>query len=1536
MAIDYRTTRPSAEGLYDPANEHDSCGVGFVAHVKGQPSHQIVRDAEHLLCRMDHRGARGAESNTGDGAGILTALPHAFLARVAREELDAELPVPGRFGAGVVFLPRDEAERERCKAVVADICEKEGQALVGWRAVPTEPDAADLGPTARAAAPTVEQLIIAAGGDLEGDAFERKLYLIRKHASHALRGDASLTEAKTFYICSLSTKVLIYKGMLTPAQLTSFFPDLKAPDYETHLAMVHSRFSTNTFPSWDRAQPNRFMSHNGEINTLRGNENWMRAREGMAESALFGDALERLYPVVEPDVSDSGAFDNVLEFLLMTGRTLQESVMMMVPEAWQKNEIMDANKRAFYEYQSCVMEPWDGPASIAFTDGHYIGAVLDRNGLRPSRYYLTTDDRVIMASEVGVLPVDPAMVAFKGRLEPGRMFLVDFEQGRLVPDAELKEEFASRRPYRAWLDEQRIAMRDIDSGSNVPGLDEATLIERMQAFGYTTETMQFMLRPLVNELRDPVGSMGNDSALACLSDQARMVYDYFKQLFAQVTNPPIDSIREEIIMSLETYIGPERNLLGVTKEHCHRLRLRHPILTNTELATIVAMDHRGWRTKTIDITFAADQAPGGLVATLDRICAEAEAAIDEGYSLVVLSDRKMGPKRIAVSSLLACGAVHHHLVARAKRTRIGIIIESGEAREVHHHCLLVGYGADGINPYLAFESLWQARRDGLLNEETFPDDNSVVVAYRKGVAKGMLKVMAKMGISTLHSYKGAQIFEALGLADPIIERCFAGTASRLQGVNFDVLEREAVRRHRIGYPLDNSRAAALPNPGEFHWRSAGESHAWSPTAIAELQVAARSDDSLAYRRFAAAINDESRSRRTLRGLLGFKKGIAGNAIPVSEVEPAREIVKRFCTGAMSFGSISAESHEALAIAMNRLGGRSNTGEGGEDPERFKPLPSGDSRRSAIKQIASGRFGVTIWYLANADELQIKMAQGAKPGEGGELPGRKVDEIIARIRYSTPGVGLISPPPHHDIYSIEDLAQLIHDLKNSNPSARVSVKLVSEVGVGTIATGVAKAHADHILISGDTGGTGASPLTSIKHAGLPWELGIAETHQTLVMNDLRSRVVLQTDGGLKTGRDVVIAALLGAEEMGFSTAPLIAMGCIMMRKCHLNTCPVGIATQDPVLRKKFAGQPDHVVNYLFMVAEEAREIMAEIGFRSVDEMIGRCDVLQTSAAVQHWKADGLDLAPILRRAEPPHDGVEVRCTQAQDHGLERALDNRLIDLAHDAIHHGKNVKIELPITNINRTVGTMLSHNVVKVWGERGLPYDTVHVKFKGSAGQSFGAFLAKGITLELEGDSNDYVGKGLSGGRVIIYPPKESIFVPEDNVLIGNVALYGATSGRAFFRGRAAERFCVRNSGARAVVEGVGDHACEYMTGGRTVILGPTGLNFAAGMSGGVAYVYDAAGEFASKCNLGTVDLDPVEDDEDIAELRELIELHKQYTGSKVAERILDAWPDVLAAFVKVMPTDYKRVLQERKRHDEEMESAIHEDQTGVYSTVGS
>ncbi len=1519
--------RPSAHGLYDPTFEHDSCGVGLVAHIKGQRSHQLVRDAAHVLRRMNHRGACGCEANTGDGAGILTALPHEFLAEQARALFRCELPEAGTYAAGNVFLPTDPAERAECKRIVEEQIKRQGQRLIGWRVLPTKPDEANIGPSARQSMPAFEQLFVAATGSLQGEAFERKLYLVRKQASHLIHGNTRLAQRRLFYVCSLSTQIIIYKGMLTPDQLSLIYPDLHDPSYTTHLAMVHSRFSTNTFPSWDRAQPLRFMSHNGEINTLRGNINWMQAREGMIDKSVFGDDLSQLFPIAEPDCSDSGSFDNVLEFLLMSGRSLQEAVMMMIPEAWQKHPTMPEAKRAFYEYHSALMEPWDGPASIVFTDGSYIGAVLDRNGLRPSRYYLTKDDRVLMASEVGVLPIEPENVAFKGRLEPGRMFLVDFRQGRLIPDDEVKHEFANRRPYAAWLRKNRIRMSDLDVPANVPGLESETILARMQTFGYTTETVHFMLIPLVQQKRDPLGSMGNDAALACLSEQPRLPYDYFKQLFAQVTNPPIDSIREEIIMSLECYIGPERNLLETTEHHCERLLIPHPILGNQELAALRQMQHRGWRSRTIDMTFPRSAGAEGLSAALDRLCREAEEAIDAGFSLLILSDRATGPERIPVSSLLACGAVHHHLVRQAKRTRLGIVVETGEAREVHHHCLLVGYGADAINPYLAFEALQQARLEGRLDNNDFPNDDKVLSAYRVGVAKGILKVMAKMGISTLQSYKGAQIFEAVGLNDEVINRCFAGTPSRIQGVDLRTLGFESLRRHASGYPdKEEDRFPVLPNPGEFHWRAGGEAHVWDPEAIAELQVASRGGDRAAYQRFAEHVNTEAARRCTLRGLLRFLRPTSQSAVPLAEVESAANIVRRFCTGAMSFGSISREAHEALALAMNRVGGRSNTGEGGEDPARFMPMPNGDSRRSAIKQVASGRFGVTAWYLSNADELQIKMAQGAKPGEGGELPGRKVDDTIARIRFSTPGVGLISPPPHHDIYSIEDLAQLIYDLKNANPSARISVKLVSETGVGTVAAGVAKAHADHILISGDVGGTGASPLTSIKHAGLPWELGIAETHQTLVLNDLRGRVVLQTDGGIRTGRDVVIAALLGAEEMGFSTAPLIALGCIMMRKCHLNTCPVGVATQDPMLRKKFAGKPEYVVNYLFMVAEEARQIMAELGFRRMDDMIGRVDCLQTEDAIRHWKAAGLDLTRLLAPAIKPHDQVQVRCMTAQDHGLDLSLDRRmLLQLAEPALQRGEPVRVQLPIENVHRTVGTILSHHAVKLFGEQGLPDDMIHFQFHGSAGQSFGAFLAGGITLELEGDANDYVGKGLSGGRLIVYPPRASTYLAERNIIVGNVCLYGGTTGQAFFSGRAAERFCVRNSGVWAVVEGVGDHGCEYMTGGRVVILGTTGRNFAAGMSGGIAYVWDRDGEFRTRCNLATVELDRVESPEDIGELLEMIKLHYEYTQSRVAQHILDDWTKVFRKdFVKVMPVDYKRVLMERASREEEIDTAVH------------
>ncbi|MEN9556137.1 MAG: Ferredoxin-dependent glutamate synthase 1 [Planctomycetota bacterium] len=1497
---------PQATGLYDPQFEHENCGVGFVAHIKGVRSHQIVEDAARILGHMDHRGACGCESNTGDGAGMLTALPHRFLQRVARQEPGVELPPAGQYAAGIVFLPQDVQQREECRKTVEQLIAQQGQVCLGWRVLPVDYDAADIGRSARACAPFMEMLFIGAAEGLAQDAFERQLFIIRKLASHRLR-NSSLSQALLFYICSLSTKLIIYKGMLTSWQVLPFFPDLQAADYESHLAMVHSRFATNTFPSWDRAQPLRFMAHNGEINTVKGNSNWMFARQGMMKSDLFGEDIRKLFPIIEPHTSDSGCFDNALEMLYHSGRKLQEIVMMMVPEAWQNHQTMPESKRAFYEYFSALQEPWDGPASISFTDGHYIGATLDRNGLRPSRYYVTKDDRVIMASEVGVLEIEPENVLTKGRLQPGRMFLVDFEQGRIIDDEELKADIASRQPWQQWVSEQRIRLEELPRRTPPERLTGQELYSRMQAFGYTSETMQFMLLPLIKADKDPIGSMGNDAALACLSDQPRMLYDYFHQIFAQVTNPPIDSIREEVIMSLECYIGPEGNLLAPTAESSHRLAVPHPILTNHQMANLKAINHRNWKCRVIDITYPVSEGAAGLRPALDRICAEARQAIREGYSLIVLSDRRISADRVPVSSLMATGTVHHHLVRHEERTQIGLLVESGEAREVHHFCLLIGYGADAVNPYLALYALRQSRLDGKLSDDW--DDDRIVAAYRSGVAHGMLKVMAKMGISTLQSYKGAQIFEALGLATEVVDLCFAGTPSRIKGVGFDLLAEEALMRHHIGFPKNpDSITPELPNMGLYAWRRHGEKHAWNPHTIGRIQQAARQGDKAAYKDFATLVNRETTRACHLRGLLKFRPG---TAIPVTEVESAAEIVKRFCTGAMSFGSISADSHEALAIAMNRIGGKSNTGEGGERYERFEPMENGDSRRSAIKQVASGRFGVTSWYLTNADELQIKIAQGAKPGEGGELPGHKVDKVIASTRLSTPGVGLISPPPHHDIYSIEDLAQLIFDLKNANRRARVSVKLVSEVGVGTIASGVAKGHADNILISGFEGGTGASPLTSIKHAGLPWELGLAETHQTLVMNDLRSRVRLQTDGQLKTGRDVVIAAMLGAEEYGFATAPLITLGCIMMRKCHLNTCPVGIATQDPVLRKKFQGKPEHVVNYLFMVAEEVREIMASLGFRTINEMVGRVDMLELDETVTHWKAKSLDLSPILTPAKKPHADVQTYCTIEQNHALDTVRDMELLQKCGPALQERKHVRIDTTIKNTDRAFGTILSNEVSRAAGANGLPADTIHIKAKGSAGQSVGAWLAHGVTIEIEGDANDYAGKGLSGGRLIVYPPKEAGFAAEQNILIGNVALYGATSGEAYFRGIAAERFCVRNSGATAVIEGVGDHGLEYMTGGRAVVLGPTGRNFAAGMSGGVAYVFDPGDRFLVNCNLEMVELEKVVDPADEEELQTLIRNHLKYTGSTVAANILSHWDTALGQFHKVMPIDYKRALKE-------------------------
>ena len=1495
----------SENTLYAADYEHDSCGVGFVAHLEGVPSREIVVDACEILSRMEHRGACGCEAETGDGAGILVGLPTEFLREIA-EINNFSLDCPF-FGVGNVFLPTDERSRERAKRLVEEMSETCGQRFVGWRELPVDPMGANIGATAVRGQPKIMQLFIAPQDGIDQDEFERKLYLIRKRVSHDIQ-EAGFDEQELFYICSLSSRILVYKGMLSTAQLPLYFTDLQQDNFASHLAMVHSRFSTNTLPAWSRAQPLRWMAHNGEINTLRGNRNWITARQGLMESPLFGDNIEELKPVIEKGGSDSAEFDNAMELLMMAGRSLPEVVMMMIPEAWRNHQNMPENKRAFYEYHACLQEPWDGPASISFTDGTVIGAVLDRNGLRPSRYYVTADKRVLMASEVGVLDIDPATVIKKGRLEPGKMFLVDFENGRIVADEEVKGSISDRQPYGKWLKEQRLTFDDLPAADPVPMLSEEDRLVQMRAFGYSNETMDFMLLPLIKVKKDPIGSMGNDMALACLSDKPRLLYDYFTQLFAQVTNPPIDSIREEIVMSVECFIGPEGNLLDSTEEQCNRLVAHSPILDFDQMAKLSHLDHRGWSSRTVDITFPASEGESGFTTAIDRIRGEAEKAIGDGCSILILSDRGIGPDRVPLSALVATSAVHHHLIDKQLRTRIGIVVETGEAREVHHHCLLTGFGADAIHPYLGLEAIIQHHAG---NEDSDLTADQCIAAYRKGVTKGMLKVLAKMGISTLASYKGARIFEAIGLNSDVITSAFPGTASRIEGVGFDVLAGEAIRRHKLGYRENGQLPIVdLETAGTMHWRKDGEKHAWTPLNIADLQAAARKGDVNAYHRFSENVNAKTARDCHLRGLLTFKDDT--KSIPLEEVEPAKEIVKRFCTGAMSFGSISAESHETLAVAMNRLGGKSNTGEGGEDYRRFEVQPNGDSRRSAIKQVASGRFGVTAYYLANADEIQIKMAQGAKPGEGGELPGHKVDETIATTRRSTPGVTLISPPPHHDIYSIEDLAQLIYDLKNSNPSARISVKLVSEVGVGTIAAGVAKAHADNILISGCGGGTGASPITSIKHAGMPWELGIAETHQTLVMNDLRSRVRLQTDGQLKTGRDIVIATLLGAEEYGFATAPLISLGCIMMRKCHLNTCPVGIATQDPELRKMFKGKPEHVVYYLFMVAHEAREIMAQLGFRTINEMVGRVDVLNVRHAVEHWKAQGIDLTKILAPAKGPYPDVDVYCTIDQDHALDEVLDWQFVEQAKSALDSKQKVSIDLPVKNTDRSAGTILSHHVVKAHGPDGLPDDTIEINLTGSAGQSLGAFLARGVSITVEGDANDYVGKGLSGGRIVVRPPKSSKFVAEENIIIGNVALYGATEGKVFFRGIAAERFAVRNSGALAVIEGIGDHGCEYMTGGRVVILGPTGRNFAAGMSGGFAYVYDPEDKLLQNINLEMVDLEPLERAEDLSELKLLVEEHLKYTDSPVAKGLLDDWETSLSKFRKIIPIRYREILQER------------------------
>ncbi|GLU12011.1 hypothetical protein SLE2022_287200 [Rubroshorea leprosula] len=1541
-------------GLYDPSFDKDSCGVGFVAELSGESSHKTIVDALEMLVRMSHRGACGCETNTGDGAGILTSIPHEFYLEVTKD-VGISLPPAGEYAVGMFFLPTSDSRREESKNVFTKVAESLGHKVLGWRSVPT--DNTGLGNSALQTEPVIEQVFITPSPTSEAD-LEQQMYILRRLSMVAIRAALNLQHggSRDFYICSLSSRTVVYKGQLKPDQLKAYYhADLGDERFTSYMALIHSRFSTNTFPSWDRAQPMRILGHNGEINTLRGNVNWMKAREGLLkckEIGLSKSELKKLLPIVDASSSDSGAFDGVLELLVRAGRSLPEAIMMMIPEAWQNDKNMDPHRKALYEYFSALMEPWDGPALISFTDGRYLGATLDRNGLRPGRFYITHSGRVIMASEVGVVDIAPEDILKKGRLNPGMMLLVDFEKHVVVDDEALKQQYSMARPYGEWLKRQKIELKDIvdsvqesdrvapiiagalhvsNNDDNMENMGVHGLLAPLKAFGYTVEALEMLLLPMAKDGTEALGSMGNDTPLAVMSNREKLTFEYFKQMFAQVTNPPIDPIREKIVTSMECMIGPEGDLTETTEEQCNRLSLKGPLLSIEEVEAVKKMNYRNWRSKVLDITYLKERGRKGLEETLDRICAEADKAIKEGYTLLVLSDRAFSSERVAVSSLLAVGAVHQHLVKKLERTRVGLIIESAEPREVHHFCTLVGFGADAICPYLAIEAIWRLQVDGKIPAKAsgeFHSKDELVKKYFKASNYGMMKVLAKMGISTLASYKGAQIFEALGLSSEVIDKCFAGTPSRVEGATFEMLARDALHLHELAFPSrafppGSAEAVALPNPGDYHWRKGGEVHLNDPLAIAKLQEAARSNSVAAYKEYSKRIQELNKTCN-LRGILKFKE--ADVKIPLDEVEPASEIVKRFCTGAMSYGSISLEAHSTLAIAMNRIGGKSNTGEGGEQPSRMEPLPDGsmNPKRSAIKQVASGRFGVSSFYLSNADELQIKMAQGAKPGEGGELPGHKVIGDIAVTRNSTAGVGLISPPPHHDIYSIEDLAQLIHDLKNANPSARVSVKLVSEAGVGVIASGVVKGHADHVLISGHDGGTGASRWTGIKNAGLPWELGLAETHQTLVANDLRGRMVLQTDGQLKTGKDVAIAALLGAEEFGFSTAPLITLGCIMMRKCHKNTCPVGIATQDPVLREKFAGEPEHVINFFFMLAEEVREIMSQLGFRTLNEMVGRSDMLEVDSEVvkNNEKLKNIDLSLLLRPAADIRPEAAQYCIQKQDHGLDMALDQKLIELSSAALEKGLPVYIETPIFNVNRAVGTMLSHEVTKRYHLAGLAKDTIHIKLKGSAGQSLGAFLCPGILLELEGDSNDYVGKGLSGGKIVVYPPRESRFDPKENIVIGNVALYGATSGEAYFNGMAAERFCVRNSGAKAVVEGVGDHGCEYMTGGTVVVLGKTGRNFAAGMSGGVAYVLDVDGKFHSRCNPELVDLDKVEEADDIMMLRMMIQQHQRYTNSQLAKEVLANFENLLPKFIKVFPRDYKRVLAKMREEETSREAA--------------
>jgi glutamate synthase (NADPH/NADH) large chain len=1501
---------PPKQGLYSPDLEKDSCGVGFVAHMKGKKSHAIVNQGLEVLVNLTHRGAVGADADSGDGAGIMIQIPHLFLSKET-EKLGFSLPNEGEYAVGMIFFPQDPNARIYCEGIFERYLEKENLRLLGWRNVPIQEHAAGI--NARGTHPVVHQIFIAKD-NLDSTTFERKLYIVRKQIENALMAsDVQYTEA--FYVCSLSSKTMIYKGQLLAHQIPEFFPDLKDETMESAIALVHQRYSTNTFPSWDRSQPFRYLAHNGEINTLRGNVNWMNAREGVLESEILGEDIKKVYPIITPNGSDSSNLDNALELLLASGKSLAHAVSMLIPEAWQEHKTMDPDKKGFYEYHAGLMEPWDGPAAIAFTDGIQIGATLDRNGLRPARYLVTDDDLVVMASETGVLPFETKNIVEKGRLQPGKMFLIDTNEGRIISDEEIKSTLSGQKPYKEWVAHNKLTLKELPDAHEPATLSADRLLNRQLVFGYTEEELKRILAPMAEDGKEALGSMGNDASLAVLSDEPQLLYNYFRQLFAQVTNPPIDPIREQLVMSLIQYIGDRGDLLNELNTDVNRnfIELKYPILNNENFEKIVHIDHHDFRTTKIPTLFPVNSDGKGLKTALDGICQHVVQSIEAGYNIIILSDRNVDKYTAPIPSLLALSCVHQHLITQKLRTKVDLIVETGDARDVMHMALLLGYGATAINPYVAFDSIKQ-----LLDKKLYVSKEvSVSEAYNnyiQALSKGILKILSKMGIGTLQSYHGAQIFEAIGISQDVIDAYFTGTPSRIEGIDLDIIAKEVLMRHERAFEQLRNPYKNLLEGGVIHWRKNGENHLFNPDTISKLQQSCRTADYNLYKEYSALINDQTKKLGTIRGMLKFKPT---TPISIDEVEPLSNIVKRFATGAMSFGSLSKEVHETLAIAMNKIGGKSNSGEGGEDPERYYLDPAGNNKRSAIKQIASGRFGVTTEYLVNAEELQIKMAQGAKPGEGGHLPGHKVSEAIAKVRHSTPGIDLISPPPHHDIYSIEDLAQLIFDLKNVNPKARINVKLVSEVGVGTVAAGVAKGHADVILVSGHDGGTGASPITSIKYAGLPWELGLAETQQTLLLNDLRSRVVVQTDGQLKTGRDVAIAALLGAEEFGFATAALVVSGCIMMRKCHKNTCPVGVATQDPELRKYFTGKPEHLINFFTFIATELREIMAELGIRTLDEMVGRVDLLEVNKDQLHWKARSLDLSSILYQPELP-SRIKPRKMMDQDRGLDTILDQTLVKDAMPALERKEKVEKSYIIQNINRSTGTMLSGEIASRFGGEGLEDDTIHYKFIGSAGQSFGCFGMKGLTMELEGDCNDYVGKGLSGARIIIYPPKDASYKAEDNILVGNTLLYGATSGEIYINGIAGERFAVRNSGATAVVEGVGDHGCEYMTGGIAVILGETGRNFAAGMSGGVAYVLDESGDFEQdRCNYQLVISEKVQDKDDIDELRELISNHYSYTNSEKAKRILDHWDTYVSKFVKVITPAYKEIVLKRRAAEE-------------------